>query len=290
MSDTALASIVFDGTAYAMVLFVISVGLSVTMGLMNVVNLAHAAFAMAGGYVVVAAASEFGLPFYAALAVAMLVLAATSAVLERLLYSRLYDASELDQVAASIGVILCAAALLVFVYGPTPQTVRLPEHLRGTVEIGSRAVPAYRLFLIAIGFVLFAALRLGIERTHVGAQLRAAVDNRHMATSVGVNVRRLFTLVFALGGALSALGGGLAIEVLGMGPGFATQYLVLFLIVVAVGGLGSVRGTFVASLVLGIVDTGGKYLLPAAGGFLVYALTMALLLWRPEGLMGRVAR
>ncbi|HEY0878243.1 MAG TPA: branched-chain amino acid ABC transporter permease [Zeimonas sp.] len=288
--SAALASIVFDGTAYAMVLFVLSVGLSVTMGLMNVVNLAHGAFAMIGGYVVVAAAARLGLPFYAAIAAAVVALATVSALLERLLYARLYGASELDQVAASIGVILAAAALLVFLYGPTPQTVRLPDHLRGTVEIAGRAVPAYRLFLIAVGFVLFVALRYGIERTRIGARLRAAVDNRHMATSVGVDVRRLFTLVFALGGALSALGGGLAIEVLGMGPGFATQYLVLFLIVVAVGGLGSVRGTFAASLLLGIVDTGGKYLFPAAGGFLIYAVTMAVLLWRPDGLMGRAAR
>ncbi len=288
--SAALASIVFDGTAYAMVLFVLSVGLSVTMGLMNVVNLAHGAFAMLGGYVVVAAMSRFGMPFYGALATAVVALAAASALLERLLYARLYRAGELDQVVASIGVIFAASALLVFLFGPTPQTVQPPEHLRGTVEIGGRAVPAYRLFVIAVGFGLFAALRLGIERTRIGAQLRAAVDNRHMAVSVGVNVRRLFTLVFSLGGALSALGGGLAIEVLGMGPGFATQYLVLFLIVVAIGGLGSVRGTFAASLVLGIVDIGGKYLFPAAGGFLIYALTMGLLLWRPQGLMGRAAR
>ncbi len=288
--SAVLASIVFDGTAYGMVLFVISVGLSVTMGLMNVVNLAHGAFAMAGGYVVVTAGSQLGLPFYAALAVAVVAIALASALLERVLYARLYEASELDQVAASIGVILAASALLVFLYGPTPQTLRLPEHLRGTVSFGDRTVPAYRLFIIVVGFALFVALRFGIERTRLGAQLRAAVDNRHMAMSIGVNVRRLFTLVFALGGGLSALGGGLAIEVLGMGPGFAIQYLVLFLVVVAVGGLGSVRGTFVAALVLGIVDTGGKYLFPAAGGFLIYGLTLALLLWRPDGLMGRAAR
>lgn len=282
------ASILFDGVAYAVVLFVISVGLSVTLGLMNVVNLAHGAFAMFGGYAVVVAMSSIGLPFYAALIWAFALLTLFSALMERLLYARLYGASELDQVAISIGLIMAAAAIMIFFFGPFPKTIALPEELKGRIVIAGRAFPTYRLFIIAVGLSLFAVLWFGIERTRLGAQIRAAVDNRHMATSLGINVRRLFTLIFALGGGLSGLGGGLAIEVLGMGPSFAIQYLVLFLIVVAVGGMGSVRGTFLAALVLGIVDTGGKYLFPAGGGFFIYGMTFLLLVIRPQGLVGRI--
>lgn len=282
------ASILFDGIAYAVVLFVISVGLSVTLGLMNVVNLAHGAFAMFGGYAVALAMSSIGLPFYASLMLAFVALTLFSALMERLLYVRLYGASELDQVAISIGLIMAAAAIMIFFFGPFPKTIALPEELKGRIVIGGRAFPTYRLFIIVVGVSLFAVLWFGIERTRLGAQIRAAVDNRHMATSLGINVRRLFTLIFALGGGLSGLGGGLAIEVLGMGPSFAIQYLVLFLIVVAVGGMGSVRGTFLAALVLGIVDTGGKYLFPAGGGFFIYGMTFLLLMIRPQGLVGRI--
>jgi len=282
----ATASILFDGLAYAMVLFIISVGLSVTMGLMHVINLAHGAFAMAGGYALVAATTLLGLPFLAGLAAAFVVVAALSMVLERLIYVRLYQAAELDQVTASIGLIMIASAAAVLIYGPSPQTVPLPDMLTGRLDIGFRKVPAYRAAIILVGVVLFLLLWLGIERTRLGARIRAAVDNRHMAASLGLDVRSLFTLVFGIGSGLSALGGGLAIEIVGLGPNFATQYLVLFLIVVAVGGLGSVRGTFLAALLLGICDTAGKYLFPQGGSFFIYVLTVALLMWRPAGLLG----
>ncbi len=283
----ATASILFDGVAYAMVLFIISVGLSVTMGLMKVVNLAHGAFAMAGGYVLVTATTVVGVPFFAGLAAAFAVVAAASVVLERLVYARLYEAPELDQVTACIGLIMMATAGAILLYGPTPQTVALPAGLTGRLDIGFRQVPTYRATIIVFGIALFLALWFGIERTRLGARIRAAVDNRHMATSLGLDVGGLFTLVFAIGSGLSALGGGLAIEIVGLGPNFATQYLVLFLIVVAVGGLGSVRGTFVAALLLGVCDTAGKYLFPQGGSFFIYVLTVALLMWRPAGLLGR---
>lgn len=286
----AAASILFDGLAYAMVLFIISVGLSVTMGLMQVVNLAHGAFAMAGGYALVTATTRAGLPFEAGLLAAFAMVAAASALLERLVYVRLYGKGELDQVAACMGLIMIASAAAIVLYGPSPQAVRLPDWLRGRVDVGFRMVPAYRAAIIVAGLAIFAGLWLGIERTRLGARIRAAVDNRHMATSLGIDVGRLFTLVFAVGGGLSALGGALAIEIVGLGPTFATQYLVLFLIVVAVGGLGSIRGTFLAALLLGVCDTAGKYLFPQGGGFFIYGLTVLLLAWRPHGLMGRVAR
>jgi branched-chain amino acid transport system permease protein len=283
-------SILFDGLAYGMMLFVIAVGLSVTMGLMGFVNLAHGAFAMLGGYVTVSAMSALGLPFLLALALAFVTVAATSVVLERLLYARLYDAPELDQVMLTIGLVFMATAAVTFVYGPAPVPVQLPAWLKGQIDLGFRAFPTYRAFLILVGLLFMALLWLVFERTLLGAQIRAAVDNRRMAQSVGINVDRLFTLTFAFGSGMAALGGGLAIDVVGLSPTFAIQYLVLFLIVVAVGGMGSLKGAFLAALILGFLDNAGKYLWPEGGGFFIYVVTVLLLLSRPEGLLARSHR
>lgn len=286
MLNTAI-NIVFDGVAYAMMLFVISVGLSVTMGMMGFVNLAHGAFAMAGGYATVSLMNGLGMPFFAALPVGAVGIGLASIPLERLLYARLYRASELDQVMLCIGLIFMAAAATVYVYGPSPQAIRLPAWLRGGIDAGIGNFPAYRSFTVIVGFALFAALYAVFEGTLIGARVRAAVDNRRMAESVGINVGRMFTAIFAAGSALAALGGGLAIEIVGLDPTFAIRYMVFFLIVVAVGGLGSITGAFVAALVLGLVDNAAKYVFPAGGGFFIYAATVALLLWKPAGLFGR---
>ncbi len=280
-------SILFDGLAYAMILFVISVGLSVTMGLMGFVNLAHGAFAMAGGYVTVSLTERYGVPFLAALVAAFVSVGAASVVLERLLYRRLYKAGELDQVLLTIGLAFMAIAAYTFIYGPTPESVKVPAYLQGQIDLGFRVFPGYRVFMIAVGGLLIAILWYGFERTSLGARIRAAVDNRRMAQSIGIDVDRLFTLTFALGSGLAALGGGLAVNLIGLTPTFAVQYLVLFLIVVAVGGLGSIKGTVCAALVLGIFDNAGKYLYPDGGGFFIYAITVLLLLLKPAGLYGR---
>jgi branched-chain amino acid transport system permease protein len=280
-------SILFDGLAYGMMLFVIAVGLSVTMGLMGFVNLAHGAFAMLGGYVTLSAMSALGVPFLLALAIAFVAVGAASVVVERLLYARLYDASELDQVMLTIGLVFMATAAVTFVYGPAPMPVRLPDWLEGRIDLGFRAFPTYRVFLILLGCLFMALLWLVFERTLLGAQIRAAVDNRRMAQSVGINVDRLFTLTFAFGSGMAALGGGLAIDIVGLSPTFAIQYLVLFLIVVAIGGMGSLWGTFLAALILGFLDNAGKYLWPEGGGFFIYVVTVVLLLARPDGLLAR---
>jgi branched-chain amino acid transport system permease protein len=283
-------SILFDGLAYGMMLFVIAVGLSVTMGLMGFVNLAHGAFAMLGGYVTTSAVSALGVPFLLALVIAFVVVGAGSVIVERLLYARLYDAPELDQVMLTIGLVFMATAAVTFVYGPAPVPVRLPDWLRGPVDLGFRSFPAYRIFLILVGLLFMALLWLVFERTLLGAQIRAAVDNRRMAQSVGINVDRLFTATFAFGSGMAALGGGLAIDIVGLSPTFAIQYLVLFLIVVAIGGMGSLWGAFLAALILGFLDNAGKYLWPEGGGFFIYVVTVALLLARPEGLLARSRR
>lgn len=283
----AAISILFHGLAYAMILYIISVGLSVTMGLMGFVNLAHGVFAMAGGYVTVTLMNDYGVPFGLALLAAFLVVGLVSTVLERGLYARLYGASELEQVLFTIGLVFMAVALVRYVWGPLPQRMTLPPMLSGQIDLGFRTFPLYRTFLIGVSFVLVVALWLGIERTNFGAQIRAAVDNRRMAESLGINTRRLFTLTFALGSGLAGFGGGLGADILAISPGYAIEYLVYFLIVVAVGGLGSLRGPFVAAILLGISDTACKYLVPELGAFFIFLAMIGLLLWRPAGLFGR---
>ncbi len=280
-------SILFDGLAYAMFLFITSVGLSVTMGLMGFVNLAHGAFAMTGGYLVVSLTRSLGIGFVPSLIIASVAVGFISIPFERYLYRRLYKSTDLEQVLLTIGLAFMAIATFTYFYGPIPKSVPLPNWLQGDVNLGFRTFPSYRAFLIVLGVVLISVLWYAFERTNIGAKIRAAVDNRRMAESVGINVDRLFTLTFALGSGLAALGGGLAIQLFGLTPSFAVIYLVLFLIVVAVGGLGSLKGTLLAALVLGIFDTTGKYLLADAGGFFIYAVVVVVLLIKPAGLYGR---
>jgi branched-chain amino acid transport system permease protein len=286
----ALISITFDGLAYGMLLFIIAVGLSITMGLMGFINLAHGAFAMAGGYATVSLTQAQGVPFLFALALAFLLVGGASILFERLLYARLYRASELDQVLLSIGLVFMAAAAFTFFYGPSPQRVDVPGYLSGPIDLGLRAFPTYRVFLIAVGLGLMVALWLLFERTLIGARIRAAVDNRRMAQSVGIDVDGLFTWTFAFGSGLAALGGGLAVDIVGLSPTFAIQYLVFFLIVVTVGGAGSLWGAFIAALILGFLDNAGKYLWPDGGAFFIYIVTVAILLRKPDGLFGRTER
>ncbi len=283
----AATSIGFHGLAFAMVLYLISVGLSVTMGLMGLVNLAHAVFAMLGGYVLTSLMNRWGVPYAVSLLGAAAATALASVPLERILYRRLYGGEELDQVLLTMGIIFMSVAGVTYVWGPLNQPVYLPHWLQGEVDLGFRHFPTYRSFLIVCGAVLVTLLWLALERTRFGATIRAAVDNLRMAQSVGINTSRLFTLTFALGSGLAGLGGALGADFLPISPSYALSNLVYFIIVVAVGGLGSIRGPFVAALLIGIADTGFKYLLPELGAIFIYALTMALLLWRPHGLFGR---
>jgi len=284
---SALVSILFHGTAFAMVLYIVSVGLSLTMGLMGFVNLAHGAFAMVGGYIAITLMNRWQVPFGLALLAAFAAVALVSALLERTLYARLYGAGELEQVLFTIGLIFMTGAAVRQLFGPIPLAVHPPAVLSGQLDLGFRTVPLYRAFLIGAGFALIVSLWLGIERTRFGARLRAAVDNRRMAESIGIDTSLLFTLTFALGSGLAALGGGLGADVLAIYPGYAVEYLVYFLMVVAVGGLGSIRGPFVAALLLGIGDTACEYLVPEFGAFFLYAAMIGLLMWRPAGLFGR---
>ncbi|HEY7237698.1 MAG TPA: branched-chain amino acid ABC transporter permease [Burkholderiales bacterium] len=282
----SIVSVAFHGAAYGMILYVISVGLSVTMGLMGFINLAHGVFAMAGGFILSAALGSFGVPFPVAALAAFFLVAIGSIVLERLLYSRLYGAGELAQVLFSIGLILVSMASARLIFGDQAARVFLPDYLRGQLHFLGRDFPTYRVFIIAIGLIIISLLWFGVERTRWGAMVRAAVDHRAMAQSVGINTRLLFMLTFALGSGLAGLGGALGADILPVQWAYPFEHLVYFLIVVAVGGLGTLRGPFVAALLIGIADTACKYWIPEFGAFLVYAATIAILLWRPMGLFG----
>src|SRR5262245_39745064 len=271
--------VLFDGFAYGMLLFLLSVGLSVTLGMMNFVNLAHCSFAMLGGYVTVTLTNALGWPFLASLPLAFLGAALVSAVFERTLYRRLYRASDLDQCLLTIGIVFVSVAVAAYIYGTIQQPLTLPPYLRGSVSIMGQSFGVYRLFLIATSLAVTVVLVAALEYTRFGAQVRAAVDNQRMARGLGIEVDRVFAITFALGGAL-------AIEVVGLDHAFAFTYLVYVLIVVAVGGLGSIGGSFLAASLLGISDMAGKYYFPELGAFLIYFVMVALLMWRPVGLFG----
>jgi branched-chain amino acid transport system permease protein len=284
---SSLVSILFHGLAFGAILYVISVGLSVTMGLMGFVNLAHGVFAMAGGYLMISTMQKLGLAWLPALLLACAAVAVASMVLERLLYSRLYEAGELEQVLFTIGLIFVAVAIARLAYGPNPLAAPLPEYMKGQTEFAGRTFPTYRVVVIASSAVLITILWIGLERTRWGAMVRAAVDNRAMAQSIGIDTGRLFTFTFALGSGLAALGGALGADLLAMTPTYPFEHLVYFLIVVAIGGLGTLRGPFLGAILIGVGDTACKYWMPQFGAFFIYAATMALLLWRPQGLLGR---
>jgi branched-chain amino acid transport system permease protein len=270
-----------------MLLFLLSVGLSVTLGMMNFVNLAHCSFAMLGGYVAVTVTNDLGWPFLVSLPVAFLSAAMVSVAFERVLYRRLYRATDLDQCLLTIGIVFISVAVAAYIYGTTQQPLNVPSYLRGTVSVMGQSIGVYRLFLIGVSLVVTLVLVATLECTRFGAQVRAAVDNQRMARGLGINVDRVFAITFALGSGLAGLGGALAVEIVGLDHAFAFTYLVYVLIVVAVGGLGSIAGSFVAATLLGISDMAGKYYFPELGAFLIYFVMVTLLMWRPVGLFGR---
>jgi branched-chain amino acid transport system permease protein len=279
--------VIFDGVAYGMLLFLIGVGLSITMGLMNFVNLAHGSFAMVGGYAASVLMNQWGLGFGLSLAAAFVAAALVGAVLEFVFYRRLYRAHPLDQVLLSIGVVFVSIAAFTYFFGPTMQPFALPPALDGQVAIGGLEVGRYRLFLIVCGVAVLAALLLVLGKTRYGAMVRAAVDNQRVAGGTGIHVQRLFFLTFSLGCGLAGLGGALSLGMLGLEPSFPLKYLVYFLMVVCVGGAGTVTGPFIAALLVGIVDVAGKYYWPEAGAFLIYVFMIVMLLVRPNGIVAK---
>jgi branched-chain amino acid transport system permease protein len=280
-------TLLFDGIAYGMLLFVLAVGLAVTLGLMNVINLAHGAFAMAGGYVTVLAMDRLGVPFLATLPLAFLIPALLGVVAERLLYRRIYARPHLDHVLFSIALVFMAVAGVDWLIGSQQQIVKLPEYLQGRFEIGGVGIGRYRLFIVVVCVVLALALQAVLARTRFGSRLRAAVDDPRVARGLGIDVDRVFAVTFAVGSGLAGLGGALGAEVLGLDPTFPLKFMIYFLIVVSVGGTTTITGPLGAALLLGIADVAGKYYVPQLGAFVVYVLMVAILVWRPRGLFSR---
>jgi branched-chain amino acid transport system permease protein len=284
-----MLTILFDGIAYGMLLFVLACGLSVTLGLMNFVNLAHGAFAMAGGYITVVLVNRLGVPFFASLPLAFLASALIGVLLERTLYVHVYARSHLDQVLFTIGLVFMAVAAVDYVMGSQQQFVSIPSYLQGQINVLGVGVGRYRLLIIVVCGVLTLALQLILSRTRFGSQLRAAVDDPRVARGLGINVAGVFSITFAVGSGLAGLGGALGAEILGLDPIFPLKYMIYFLIVVTVGGTTSLTGPFVASLLLGIGDVAGKYYVPRLGAFVIYTIMIVVLIWRPHGLFTRGA-
>ncbi len=286
-----MLTILFDGIAYGMLLFILAVGLAVTMGLMNFINLAHGAFAMVGGYITVLLMQRLGVPFLLCLPAAFIGAALLGGLLERTLYRPLYHKPHLDQVLFSIGLTFMAVASVDYFVGSTQQIVQLPEWLKGRTELGEGAwmlgMGHYRLFIIAVCAALTIALQYILTKTRFGSRLRASVDDQRVAAGLGINVNAVFLSTFAVGSGLAGLGGALGADVLGMDPTFPLKFMIYFLIVVAVGGTSSITGPLLAALLLGIADVAGKYYIPKLGAFIVYSLMIVILVWRPQGLFVR---
>jgi branched-chain amino acid transport system permease protein len=286
-----MLTILFDGVAYGMLLFILAVGLAVTMGLMNFINLAHGAFAMVGGYTTVLLMQRLNVPFLVCLPIAFVGSALLGAVLERTLYRPLYRRPHLDQVLFSIGLTFMAVAAVDYFVGSTQQIMQLPEWLKGRTEIGDGpwmlGMGHYRLFIIAVCAALTIALQTVLTKTRFGSRLRASVDDQRVAAGLGINVNMVFLTTFAVGSGLAGLGGALGADVLGMDPTFPLKFMIYFLIVVAVGGTSSITGPLLAALLLGIADVAGKYYIPKLGAFIVYVLMIVILVWRPQGLFVR---
>ncbi len=282
-----MLTVLFDGIAYGMVLFILACGLAVTLGLMNLVNLAHGAFAMAGGYAAVVTVNRWGLPFPVGLLAAFLFAAALGAVLERLLYVHIYARSHFEQVLFSIGLVFVAIATVDYFAGSSQVFVNIPASLNDRWDIAGVSVGAYRVLIIAICGVVALLLHLALARTRFGSRLRAAVDDPRVARGLGIDVNRIFAVTFAVGSGLAGLGGALGAQILGLDPTFPLKFMIYFLIVVTVGGTASIGGAFAASLLLGIADVAGKYYVPDLGAFVIYCVMVAVLIWRPQGLFGR---
>jgi len=282
-----LSFILAYGLSYGLVLFAISIGMVITMGLMKVTNLAHGAFAALGGYLTVALMNHAGLDFMVALALSTLLVALFGVVVERLLISRLYGKPDLDQVLVTLGFNFLVMGALTLIFGPNVYPIALPDYLRGNVDLGIRTFEVYRIFVIGFGVVLVLALWVIFDKTNFGAKLRAAVDNRGMASAMGINVNRLYVLAFGLGSALAAVGGSIGAAMLPMEPFYPLKYLILVLVVVALSGFGNIRASIGVAIIVGLVETAGRFLIPQFGSYVIYVLLITLIVWRRDGLFAR---
>lgn len=282
-----LSFIVAYGLSYGLVLFAISIGMVITMGLMKVINLAHGAFAALGGYLTIALMNNAGLDFAVAIVISTALIALFGAVVEKVLISRLYGKTDLDQVLVTLGFNFLVMGALSLVFGPNIYPMTLPKYLHGNIDLGIRSFEIYRIFIILFGLILILALWAIFDKTNFGAKLRAAVDNRGMASAMGINVDRLYVTAFALGSALAAIGGSIGAAMLPMEPFYPLKYLILVLVIVALSGFGNIRASIGVAIVVGLAETTGRLLVPQYGSYTIYVLLIALIVWRREGLFAK---
>ena len=278
-----------NAVQYGLLLFLVASGLTLIFGIMGVINLAHGSFYMIGAYMAYALApwveSWLGGGFFATLAVGVALSVLLGYLLEWLFFSYLYEREHLQQVLMTYGLILVFEELRSLLVGDDVHGVQAPEWLAGSIPLSDvLSYPVYRLFISAVCIALALAMWVVITRTRLGMRVRAGASNREMVRAMGVDIRLLYRLVFAVGVGIAALAGMIAAPVSSVYPGMGSQVLIICFVVVVIGGIGSIRGALVAALLVGVVDTFGKVLFPAAAGLLIYLLMAAVLLWKPEGL------
>jgi branched-chain amino acid transport system permease protein len=274
---------------YGLLLFLIASGLTLIFGVMGVINLAHGSFYMIGAYMAYALAPAFGgaagLGFAATLGVGLVLAVVLGYLLEWAFFSFLYEREHLQQVLMTYGLILVFEELRSLTLGDDVHGVATPAWLSASIPLGGlMSYPVYRLFISGVCVALALAMYVVLSRTRIGMAIRAGSSNREMVAALGIDVKRLYRVMFAAGVALATLAGMLAAPVSSVYPGMGNQVLIICFVVVVIGGLGSVRGALLAALLVGAVDTFGKVFFPQAAGVLVYVLMAAVLLWRPEGL------
>ena len=289
-----------NGLQFGLMLFLLATGLTLVFGIMDMINLAHGSLYMVGAYLAASVAGASG-SLLLGITVAVAGTAAIGVVLELAILRRLYARDHLSQVLATFALILISNESVRLIWGDQPVMLSLPEALSGPVEIAGFVYPAYRLLIIVVGLVTALALYALVVKTRLGMQVRAGASNREMALAMGVDVKRLFTLIFAIGAGLSALAGALLGPILAVQVGMGESILILAFVVIVIGGIGSIRGALVGSLIVGITDTLGRALLPtllkqiaplevaanlgpALASILIYVLMAAVLFWRPQGL------
>jgi branched-chain amino acid transport system permease protein len=276
---------ILNGLSLAMILFLLASGLTLAFGLMRIVNMAHGSFYLLGGYIALSVMQASG-AFLLSAIVSFIAVAALGMAIQRLFLSRLYK-QELPQALLTLGLLFIFADVAFWIWGGNPLLPPQPAFFRGTVHVLGIPYPLYRLFLIAIGLLLALFLWLLLERTKIGAAVRAGLDDEEMLRGIGVNVPLLFACVFALGAGLAALGGVLGGPLLGVFPGADFEVVLLAFVVVIVGGLGSIAGAFWASLLVGLADNFGNAWFPQLSLFTIFLPMVLVLAVRPTGLMGR---
>lgn len=282
-----LVNILIDGVAYSMVLFMITIGLSLTLGLMHVVNMAHGVFAMIAGLVTAHLITAWGVNFVIATLLAITCSALVAIPVERLLIRRFYKRSPMDQMLMTLGIVFIASAAASAIFGPQVVNVPLPEWLSGSVSFAGKQFPAHRLMVIVVGLATLVLLYLTIDRSRYGVLVRAAVDNPGISETVGINTQLVYVSAFAIGAALAGLGGVVGAELLPMEPTYPSRYLVLMLAVVAVSGHGSLASAFVAALLLGVGSTAAKYFYPEYSSLVFFGLMFLMLKFRPNGILSQ---